>query len=79
MLSGVFTQYMQAPEERSVATTAPFATRLARPTNVLGFSDAVAPPREEVLFEGGNRHLSKVDGRGDQQERIRWEIRPLFP
>ena len=54
----------------SAATIAPFPSHLARPSNVLGFSDAVAPPREEVLFEGRNRHPSKVDGRGDQQERI---------
>lgn len=54
----------------SAATIAPLLTRLARPSNVLGFSDAVAPPREEVLFEGCNRAPFNVDGLGDQQERI---------
>lgn len=54
----------------SAATIAPFLTRLARPSNVLRFSDAVAPPREEVFFEGFNRDPFKVDGLGGQQERI---------
>ncbi len=54
----------------SAAIIAPFPTRLARPSNVLRFSDAVAPPGEEVLFDGCNRDPFKVDALGDQQERI---------
>lgn len=71
MPSGTSTHHMQASEERGVAHVAPLPTHLARPSNIPRLADAqVAPPREELLFQGFNQAPFNIDGLGEQQERI---------
>ncbi|WP_024279351.1 hypothetical protein [Xanthobacter sp. 126] len=71
MSSDACTHNMQAPEERGVATAAPFPAHLARPSNIPRFADAqVTPPREGTLVEELSRVLANIGRFGTSQEHI---------